>query len=47
MNFMLKMMYSMESLTEQIEKKGHYFLLAKDNHDYVGFASYELNYSKQ
>ena len=44
MNYMLEMMYSIESLTEQIEKKGHYFILAKNNQKCVGFASYELNY---
>lgn len=44
MNYMLEMMYSIESLTEQIEKNGHHFILAKNNQKCVGFASYELNY---
>ncbi|MGQ7854116.1 GNAT family N-acetyltransferase [Pedobacter sp. WC2501] len=44
MNYMLKLMYSTESLTEQIEKNGHHFILAKNNQNCVGFASYELNY---
>ena len=42
--YMLEMMYSIPSLTEQVEKKGHTFILAKNEVDYVGFASYELNY---
>jgi len=46
MNYMLEMMYSIQSLTEQIEKNGHCFILAKNNQQGVGFASYELNYKK-
>lgn len=42
--YMLEMMYSIASLAEQVEKKGHTFILAKSEVDYVGFASYELNY---
>src|SRR5688572_931129 len=42
--YMLEMMYSIVSLTEQVEKKGHKFILAKSEVDYLGFASYEINY---
>jgi diamine N-acetyltransferase len=43
-DYMLEMMYSIPSLTEQAEKKGHRFILAKQNSNYTGYASYELNY---
>ncbi|PZR20966.1 MAG: GNAT family N-acetyltransferase [Flavobacterium psychrophilum] len=43
-NYMLKMMYSLEAITEQIAVKGHHFLLLSENDEYLGFASYELNY---
>ena len=41
--YMLDMMYSNASITEQILIKGHHFLLAIDGGEYSGFASYELN----
>jgi len=41
--YMLDMMYSNASITEQILIKGHHFLLALDGGEYLGFASYELN----
>lgn len=37
------MMYSVSALQEQFEK-GHHFILAAEDEDPVGFASYELNY---
>lgn len=43
-DYMLKMMYSLEAITEQIAVKGHHFLLLSENDKYLGFASYELNY---
>lgn len=43
--YMLEMMYSIPSLTEQVEKRGHIFLLAKNGADYLGYASYEVNYT--
>jgi ribosomal protein S18 acetylase RimI-like enzyme len=42
--YMLEMMYSTASLTEQTSKKGHQFLLVKDETKNLGYASYELNY---
>jgi ribosomal protein S18 acetylase RimI-like enzyme len=39
--YMLKLIYSPEALTEQMEA-GHTFLLALDNDSPVGFASYSL-----
>ncbi|MHA3789116.1 N-acetyltransferase family protein [Flavobacterium hauense] len=43
-NYMLEMMYSLEAITEQILGKGHHFLLLSEAGNYLGFASYELNY---
>ena len=45
-DYMLELMYSFESLKEQT-KKGHHFILAKDKNEFVGFASYELNYKNE
>lgn len=42
--YMLSMMYSLESYTEQIAVKGHHYLTIKEDDQYLGFASYELNY---
>lgn len=43
LDYMFKMMYSPKSITTQLEVKGHEFLLIKDEKQYYGFASYELN----
>jgi diamine N-acetyltransferase len=43
LNYMLDWMYSIPSLKDQI-KNGHVFLLAKLNEEYLGYASYEVNY---
>ena len=43
-DYMLEMMYSISSLTEQVKQKNHHFLLFKDGDEYLGYASYELNY---
>ena len=42
--YMLDLLYCTEALTEQVEERGHVFLLANENGAYVGFAAYELNY---
>lgn len=42
--YMFAMMYSRESYTEQIAINGHHYLIVKEGNDYLGFASYELNY---
>lgn len=41
--YMLEWMYSITSLENQANEKGHSFLLAKDNEQYIGYASYQLN----
>ena len=45
--YMLEMMYSRESLTEQIEIKKHNFYLAEENNIALGFISVEFHYQKQ
>lgn len=43
LEYMLKMIYNIDSLKQQLENK-HVFLLVEDENQFVGFASYELNY---
>ncbi len=45
--FMLEMMYSTGSLTEQIQSKKHNFYLAEENNIALGFISVEFHYQKQ
>ncbi|SHN26865.1 N-acetylglutamate synthase, GNAT family [Cyclobacterium lianum] len=42
--YMLEMMYSLPSLQQQMEEKGHRFLIAQKDRKAVGFCSYELHY---
>lgn len=44
LDYMFGMMYSRDAVTEQMAIKGHKFLLVKDDKEYTGFASFELNY---
>lgn len=44
LDYMLEMMYSPASYTEQISIKNHHFLLASEDGVFLGFSSYELNY---
>lgn len=44
MEYMLALMYSREAITEQMQVKGHQFLLVSFQGEDVGFASYEVNY---
>jgi GNAT superfamily N-acetyltransferase len=43
LNYMMEMMYSFDSLERQL-KNNNVFLLAKEDNDFIGFASYELNF---
>lgn len=43
--YMLEWMYSISSIKEQVEKKGHRFILLKRDEEFIGYASYEINYS--
>ncbi len=45
--YMLEMMYSLSSLREQVEQRGHVFLLAENEGVFMGFASYECHYKKE
>ena len=44
--YMFDIMYSTNSLLEQVAKKNVQFILVKDGNRYTGFASYEFNYLK-
>lgn len=43
LTYMLSKFYSLEALTEQLEKRNHIFLLIEENEKFVGFATYESN----
>ena len=43
LEYMFAMMYSTTSLLEQAAKKNLQFIIAKENSDYLGFASYETD----
>ena len=43
LEYMMEMMYSLDSLENQL-KNNNVFLLAKEENDFIGFASYELNF---
>jgi ribosomal protein S18 acetylase RimI-like enzyme len=44
-DYMLGSLYSIETLSANITEKGHHFLLVKEDHNYLGFASYEHHYN--
>lgn len=44
LEFMLDMMYSTNALKSQIHEKNHVYILAEEDGNYVGYASYELKY---
>lgn len=46
-DYMLNMMYDLGVLKDQVEKKGHVYLLAEADGKFGGFAGYELNYKKE
>lgn len=41
--YMMDMMYSVSSLEQQMDN-GHHYLLLRENDEYLGYLSYELNY---
>ena len=43
LDYMLDLIYTIESLEKQVDKK-HVFLLVEDDNQFIGFASYELNF---
>ncbi|MGL2963700.1 GNAT family N-acetyltransferase [Flavobacterium sp. RSB2_4_14] len=46
LDYMMKMMYSVEALQIQADIKRHHFILAIEDGVTLGFASYEFNYSE-
>ncbi|NJK96938.1 MAG: GNAT family N-acetyltransferase [Bacteroidales bacterium] len=44
--YMLEWMYSVQSIKDQVEEKGHQYILALKDEDYIGYASFEINYNK-
>ncbi|MBC7914389.1 MAG: GNAT family N-acetyltransferase [Pyrinomonadaceae bacterium] len=44
MKYMLEMMYSLTSLSHQMQQE-HQFILAQYHHVYVGYASYQIHYN--
>lgn len=44
-DYMLNLFYSEETLLENLNKKGHCFILVFEDNNCLGFASYEHNYS--
>jgi len=42
-SYMLEWMYDLEALKSQFTKKGHVFLLAKEDGRHLGFCSYEVH----
>jgi GNAT superfamily N-acetyltransferase len=45
--YMLEWMYDVDALKKQIKESGHVFILAVENGEYFGYASYETNYKNQ
>lgn len=43
LDYMLDLIYDIESLEKQVDKN-HVFLLVEDDNQFIGFASYELNF---
>lgn len=43
LEYMMEMMYSLDSLENQL-KNNNVFLLVKEENNFIGFASYELNF---
>lgn len=41
--FMLHWMYDLKALEQQVNEKGHVFLLAKEEDEFLGFAAYEVH----
>lgn len=46
-SYMMDMMYSTNSIQEQMKELNHHYLLLEDNGEYVGYLSYELDYKGQ
>lgn len=47
LEYMMDMMYSSKAIEEQMQLKGHHFIIAEENSTALAFASYELNYRSE
>lgn len=47
LKYMMDMMYSTESIEKQMADLNHCYLLVKDEDEYIGYLSYEINYKQQ
>lgn len=45
--YMFSMMYDLEALKNQAETKNHHFIIAEEEGNFLGFASYEFDYHNQ
>jgi ribosomal protein S18 acetylase RimI-like enzyme len=45
LDYMMDMMYSVPSLQSQVNEMQHHFIIAKENDEALGFASFEFNYA--
>jgi GNAT superfamily N-acetyltransferase len=44
---MLNAFYSEASLIDNVQNKGHFFLLVKEDHQSIGFSAYEHDYKNK
>jgi len=47
LDYMLGAFYNEEALKDSVANKGHYFILAKEGEEILGFASYEHHYNQK
>lgn len=47
MDYMMNMMYSTDSLEKQMNEQNHKYLLLKEDDEYLGYLSYEVNYKNK
>ena len=47
LDFMLDAFYNEDALKDSVLNKGHYFVLAKEGEETLGFASYEHHYNQK
>jgi ribosomal protein S18 acetylase RimI-like enzyme len=47
LDYMLDAFYNEDALKDSVENNGHYFILAKEGEETLGFASYEHHYNQK
>lgn len=45
--YMFSMMYDLDALKNQAETKNHHFIIAEEDGNFLGFASYEFDYHNE